>query len=130
MTKEQLSAVIGHNIRRLRRAEGFTQAELAEMVDRDASTVTNIEGGKRLIGVDLLYRLAEVFSVSVDTLLQPKENQPPWHPSIVCWAVNPMRHLPIWSRLSGHGWPNMAIPSRLREENDRFQDKEKGWKQR
>ena len=50
MTKEQLSAVIGHNIRRLRRAEGFTQAELAEMVDRDASTVTNIEGGKRLIG--------------------------------------------------------------------------------
>ena len=77
MTKEQLSAVIGHNIRRLRRAEGFTQAELAEMVDRDASTVTNIEGGKRLIGVDLLYRLAEVFSVSVDTLLQPKEKSTP-----------------------------------------------------
>ena len=77
MTKEQLSAVIGHNIRRLRRSEGFTQAELAEMVDRDASTVTNIEGGKRLIGVDLLYRLAEVFSVSVDTLLQPKGKSTP-----------------------------------------------------
>lgn len=64
--------MIGDNVRRLRRKAGYTQAYLAELVDRDASTITNIEGGKRLIGIELLSKLAAVFSVSVDTLLQPE----------------------------------------------------------
>lgn len=72
MANEGLQKVIGSNVRRLRRGNGLTQAELAEMVDRDASTITNIESGKRLIGVELLSRLAAIFSVSADTLLLPE----------------------------------------------------------
>ncbi len=72
MAKKELQEAIGHNIRRLRREAGLSQAELAEMVDRDASTITNIERGKRMIGVDLLCTLAAVFTVSVDTLLKPE----------------------------------------------------------
>lgn len=64
--------MIGDNIRRLRRSAGLTQARLAEMVDRDASTITNIESGNRMIGIELLARLAALFAVSVDTLLLPE----------------------------------------------------------
>ena len=76
MANEELQIVIGDNVRRLRCKAGYTQAHLAEMVDRDASTITNIEGGKRLIGIELLSKLAAVFSVSVDTLLQPEGTAP------------------------------------------------------
>ena len=72
MANEELQKVIGSNIRRLRREAGFSQSQLAEMVDRDASAITNIERGKRMIGVELLCNLAAIFSVSVDTLLQPE----------------------------------------------------------
>ena len=70
MANEELKKVIGHNVRRFRLKAGFSQAQLAEMVDRDASAITNIEGGKRMVGVELLCSFAAIFSVSVDTLLQ------------------------------------------------------------
>lgn len=44
MANEALKETIGTNVRRLRHSKGLTQAKLAEMVDRDASTITNIEG--------------------------------------------------------------------------------------
>ena len=72
MANEELKKVIGHNVRRFRLKAGFSQAQLAEMVDRDASAITNIEGGKRMVGVELLCSFAAIFSVSVDTLLRPE----------------------------------------------------------
>ena len=69
MANEELKKVVGHNVRRFRLKAGFSQAQLAEMVDRDASA---IEGGKRMVGVELLCTFAAIFSVSVDTLLQPE----------------------------------------------------------
>lgn len=77
MANEALKETIGTNVRRFRHSKGLSQAKLAEMVDRDASTITNIEGGKRLIGVDLLFRLSAIFSVSVDTLLLPEGKASP-----------------------------------------------------
>lgn len=76
MANEGLKIIIGDNVRRLRCAAGLTQAHLAELVERDPSTITNIESGKRLIGVELLVKLAGVFSVSVDTLLHPEGTAP------------------------------------------------------
>lgn len=76
MANEELQRVIGHNIRRLRLKAGFSQAQLAELVDREASAITNIERGKRMIGVELLCTFAAIFSVSVDTLLLPEGQAP------------------------------------------------------
>lgn len=76
MVKKERQVIIGHNIRRLRCEAGLSQAKLAEMVDRDASAITNIECGKRMIGVDLLCTIAAVFGVSVDTLLRAEGETP------------------------------------------------------
>lgn len=72
MANEELQRIIGHNVRRLRRKAGYSQAILAEMVNREASAITNIERGKRMVGVDLLCTFAAIFSVSVDILLLPE----------------------------------------------------------
>ena len=45
MVNEELQKIIGQNVRRLRRNAGFSQAKLAEMVDRESSAITNIERG-------------------------------------------------------------------------------------
>lgn len=70
MSNDELKKIIGENIRRLRHKRKLTQADLSELVDREASTIANIEAGNQLIGVELLTKFAAVFSVSVDTLLQ------------------------------------------------------------
>ena len=72
MANEELQKIIGHNIRLLRRKAGYSQAQLAEMVDRETSAITNIERGKRMIGVELLCTFAAIFSVSLDALLMPE----------------------------------------------------------
>ena len=72
MANEELQRIIGHNVRWLRRKAGYSQAKLAEMVDREASAISNIERGKRMIGVELLCTFASIFSVSVDALLMPE----------------------------------------------------------
>lgn len=70
MANHELKKRIGENIRRLRNERKLTQAGLAELVDREASTIANIEAGNQLIGVELLLKLSSVFSVNVDELLQ------------------------------------------------------------
>ena len=42
MVNEELQKIIGQNVRR---NAGLSQAKLAEMVDREASAITNIERG-------------------------------------------------------------------------------------
>ena len=72
MVNEELQKIIGQNVGRLRRNAGLSQAKLAEMVDREASAITNIERGRRMIGVDLLCSFTAIFSVSADDILLPE----------------------------------------------------------
>lgn len=74
MANQELKAAIGDNVRRLRLSSGLTQERLAELAGRDSSAITHIELRDRLIGVELLVRLADIFSVSVDSLVRPEGN--------------------------------------------------------
>ena len=65
-----LKQEIGARVRMLRKARGWKQQALAEMLgDRSHSTVSEIERGHRMPSPATLHALAEVFAVSVGYLL-------------------------------------------------------------
>lgn len=72
MANEKLKRVIGDNVRRFRDKTTFSQADLAELVDRDSSSIAHIEQAGQLPSIELLLRLSEVFAVSTDALLKPE----------------------------------------------------------
>jgi len=61
------------NIKRLRKQKGWSQTELAEKIDSHLSHVNRIETGKYKPSVDVLVKLADVFDVSLDTLVRDSE---------------------------------------------------------
>lgn len=54
---------IGQNIRTLRKACGLTQADLGRRLGLSRSTISEIESGKRGLGVEGCIKIAEFFEV-------------------------------------------------------------------
>lgn len=69
----------GERIRRLRVKEGYTQEQLAEILNIDRSFYSRIERGERGCSVDLLVHLTTLFDVSMDYLVLGKYNVDPVH---------------------------------------------------
>ena len=61
--------LIGKRIKELRNKYRFTQTELAEKVGITKSTIAAYENDSRLPSYEVLIKLANVFKVSVDSLL-------------------------------------------------------------
>lgn len=72
MANERLKRIVGDNVRRFRDKSKFSQAGLAELVDRDSSCIAHIEQAGQLPSMKLLLRLSEVFAVSTDAILKPE----------------------------------------------------------
>ena len=62
-------ASCGLRIRQLRKANGYTQEELAELLEIDRSFLSRIEAGAKGCSVDLFISLAVVFHTSLDHLI-------------------------------------------------------------
>lgn len=62
-------ALIGRRIRELREAHGWTQSELAQLLNRTQTALSYWEGGRRAPGVDDILELAQVFDVDTSELL-------------------------------------------------------------
>jgi transcriptional regulator with XRE-family HTH domain len=60
---------LGDNVKRRRQSRGWSQAELAKMLDLGASQVSMIERGERMPSVEVLVALARTFETSIDDLL-------------------------------------------------------------
>ncbi len=60
---------IGRRIRRLRKRQRWTQAELAERADISTSFLGHIERGSRKLSVETLNRIALALNCSADALL-------------------------------------------------------------
>ncbi|MBQ8432482.1 MAG: helix-turn-helix transcriptional regulator [Clostridia bacterium] len=60
---------IGANIKRFRLAKGFTQEQLAELLQISTAAVSKWEAKNTYPDITLLFPLARIFGVSVDTLL-------------------------------------------------------------
>lgn len=60
----------GENVKKLRKARGLTQEELADKINRDARTVVAIEGGTRNTTLNTIQKVAQALKVSPSELLK------------------------------------------------------------
>lgn len=61
---------IGEKIKRLRKDQDMSQAELGAKIGADARQISNYENGKNIPGTETLISIAEVFNVSLDYLVK------------------------------------------------------------
>lgn len=66
----RLHQVFGANVRRLRKAKGLTQEQLAHDLDLDVSYLGQIERGERNTTLAVVERAAAIFEIEPDSLLR------------------------------------------------------------
>lgn len=74
MTKEQLRKTIGENIRSERIARNMSIDELAELLELTSGFVGLIERGRRGATAYNIYKLSEIFGLSVEKLFAVHES--------------------------------------------------------
>jgi XRE family transcriptional regulator, master regulator for biofilm formation len=62
---------IGRNIAKRRRQRGWSQLELAQLMDVDKMTLSRIERGLSNFAIGILENLAKILGVSLHDLLRP-----------------------------------------------------------
>lgn len=70
-----LKKYIGKRIRSFRESRNLTTEQLAEKLDTTRATITRYENGDRKANQDILFKLADIFNVSVDDFFPPRNNQ-------------------------------------------------------
>jgi transcriptional regulator with XRE-family HTH domain len=65
----EIREVLALNLRRLRRAKGLSQEELAHRADIDRTYISSLERSVYAAGIDVLDRLARVLDVEAADLL-------------------------------------------------------------
>lgn len=61
-----LKKYIGHQIKTFRKSAGFTQDELAKRLNTTKQTISRYEKGERKANQDMLFKLCDIFNVSID----------------------------------------------------------------
>lgn len=61
--------LIGKRLRELREQKGINQRELAELIEIDAAIISHLEQDRRGVTVSHAIKLAKVFEIRVDDLL-------------------------------------------------------------
>jgi transcriptional regulator with XRE-family HTH domain len=69
MAKQAHEDSVGQRIARARKARGLTQAELAKRIDTIQAMVSDYESDRRRVYAQVLVKIAQELSVSVDELL-------------------------------------------------------------
>ncbi len=70
----ELKEIISTNLIKLRKNAGFTQIELAEKLNYSDKAVSKWERGESLPDVETLKRIADLYHVSLDSLVNEKTN--------------------------------------------------------
>lgn len=65
---------IGKRIQNRRKQLGYTQEQLADMMNVSIQMVSNLERGNKAIRIDNLINLCQILDISADYLLTGKEN--------------------------------------------------------
>ena len=69
----ELNIYIGQKIKEFRKNTRMTQTDLAERLDTTKQTISRYEKGDRKAGQDILFRLCEIFDVSIDDFFPPTQ---------------------------------------------------------
>jgi len=67
---------VGKNIKNIRKSRGITQQQLADLINMHRSNYSKVETGQREISISALTKIAKYFNVSVDDLIQSKNEIP------------------------------------------------------
>ena len=67
--------LLGAAIQQARAKKGYTQEQLAEMLNISLIHLANIEGGRRNPSVPLLFQMMELLDFSVDELVFPQRGE-------------------------------------------------------
>ena len=67
---------IGQQVRRLRKARGFSQEQLAEMINISTTHMSHIETGSAKLSLPVFLDLAEALGVPADSLLHDEDTLP------------------------------------------------------
>lgn len=70
---EELRINLAKNLIKLRKAYGMTQADLATKLNYSDKAVSKWERGESIPDVEVLYRIAKMFNVTIDILLSDAE---------------------------------------------------------
>ena len=73
MNEQKLYQYLGANVYRLRKQRGLTQSELAAYIGCNQKYISQIETGAAKASVSICYKIANTFSVSVDSLFTDPE---------------------------------------------------------
>ncbi len=65
---------IGKRIQQRRKQQGFTQEQIAEMMNVSVQMVSNLERGNKSVRIENLINLCQILNVSTDYILLGKEN--------------------------------------------------------
>jgi len=68
---EELNKVIAKNLTGLRKKFGYTQIEMAEKLNYSDKAVSKWERGESVPDIFVLKKIADIFNVTVDTLISP-----------------------------------------------------------
>ena len=69
---------VGEKIKNIRKGKGLQQKAVAFEVGLDQSNYNKIENGRREPSVEVLQKLSVFFTVTVDELLNPEDNNKPF----------------------------------------------------
>ena len=75
-TTKQSLMNIGANIKKIRKDKGLQQKQVALEIGLDQSNYNKIENSKREPSVDVLNKIANLFGVTVDDILNPDKDVP------------------------------------------------------
>lgn len=72
--KKTIEKIVGDNLRTIRKKKKLTQKDVASLMYIDPSTYTKWETGKQVPNLHVLLRLSQLFSVSLQDLLNGVED--------------------------------------------------------
>jgi len=94
MTKMQINMTVGVNIRKLRKSRFLSLENFAEMLGISTGFLQLIELGKRGASIHNLYKISQIFGMSIDELVNNKLENPHPETTEIKKLVSLARHLP------------------------------------
>jgi len=68
--KDSRNKILASNIKAERNRKGYTQSELAELINVSDSTISLIERGKQTPSIFIVYEIAKVLGIEINELLK------------------------------------------------------------
>ena len=77
MDQQAFNAIIAENMAKYRKAANLTQSELAERLNYSDKSISKWEQGNGMPDIFVLYKLAELYGVTVNDFFYKHEKQAP-----------------------------------------------------